>query len=52
MGIDGNTDFIDPDHLNDSGAKKVANYLGKFISDNYDITDMRLLEKNIWENKQ
>lgn len=52
VGIDGNTDFIDPDHLNDSGAKKVANYLGKFISDNYDITDMRLLEKNIWENKQ
>lgn len=35
--IDGATDFQDPGHLNNSGAKKVANYIGKYIIDNYDF---------------
>lgn len=48
-GIDCNTDFCDPGHLNGSGAVKVAEYLGEFIVDNYDVTDMRLEEGNIWE---
>lgn len=31
VGLDPETDFSDPEHLNDSGAVKVADYLGKFI---------------------
>lgn len=37
VGLDGNTDFSDAGHLNTNGAKKVANYLGQYIVDNYDI---------------
>ena len=36
-GIDGATDLNDEGHLNLSGATKVADYLGKFIVENYDI---------------
>ena len=42
VGIDQNTDFSDVGHLNNSGAKKVANYLGKYIIENYDVTNMRV----------
>ncbi len=48
IGLDGKTDFSDKSHLNTSGATKVAGYLGQYISDNYDITDMRTVENNIW----
>ena len=37
MGLDGKTDLRDADHLNSSGAAKVADYLGKYIRENYDI---------------
>lgn len=37
IGIDGDTDFSESDHLNKSGADKVADYLGKYIADNYGI---------------
>lgn len=50
VGIDGKTDFQDAGHLNTNGANKLADYLGKYISDNYDLEDKRLLENNIWEN--
>lgn len=39
VGIDGNTDFRDETHLNDSGAIKVADYLGSFIMNNYDFVN-------------
>ena len=41
--------FADEGHLNDSGARKVANYLGKYIVDHYDVTDMRKVSGNAWE---
>ena len=37
-----NTDCQDPDsHLNISGARKVTDYLGSYIADNYDVEDRR-----------
>ena len=47
IGIDGNTDFRDIDHLNDSGAKKVADYLGGYIRKNYNVADERKLQDNM-----
>lgn len=49
VGIDGTTDFQDETHLNDSGAKKVAAYLGYYIKNNYIVTDLRQEKNNIWE---
>ena len=49
VGIDDKTDFCDPGHLNTSGANKVADYIGRYIVDNYDITDMRTIDNNLWE---
>lgn len=37
MGIDGNTDFYDSEHLNSSGAKKLTKYLGEYINANYEL---------------
>ena len=49
IGLDCNTDFQDRGHLNTSGAKKIANYLGQYIVENYNVTDMRKVKDNIWE---
>lgn len=49
IGLDGATDFSDPTHLNTSGATKVADFLGAYITEHYDVTDMRTIEGNIWE---
>ncbi|MCH5279929.1 MAG: hypothetical protein J1E61_00560 [Lachnospiraceae bacterium] len=49
IGIDGETDFSDAGHLNNSGAVKVADFLSEYIVNNYDVTDMRTIEGNIWE---
>ena len=49
VGLDCNTDFQDKGHLNTSGSRKIANYLGKFIVDHYDVTDMRNIEGNLWD---
>ncbi len=49
MGIDVNTDFSDKNHLNTSGAVKVADFLGGYLVNNYDLTDFRSVEDNIWE---
>lgn len=48
-GINCETDFCDVGHLNNSGAIKVADFLGKYIVNHYDVTDMRMIEGNIWE---
>ena len=48
MEINCKTDFSDSAHLNDSGARKVADYIGNYIVTNYDVTDMRLEKGNMW----
>lgn len=49
IGINAQTDFQDFAHLNDSGAAKVADFLGEYITSHYDVRDMRLEDGNIWE---
>lgn len=48
-GLDGKTDFADIEHLNNKGASKIGAYLAKYIRENYDVTDFRTIEGNIWE---
>lgn len=48
VGIDPETDFKDKGHLNTKGAVKVGRYLGRYISEHYDLTDMRQVEGNQW----
>lgn len=52
IGLDENIDFSDEGHLNISGSAKVSDYLGNYIVNNYDVTDYRKLEHNIWEMAQ
>ena len=49
MVFDPNTDFWDKGHLNSSGSKKVALFLGKYIVENYEVTDMRDIKDNQWQ---
>lgn len=49
MGIDWETDFRDGGHFNNSGATKLSDFLGAYIAENYDVTDMRTVEDNLWE---
>lgn len=51
IGIDYNTDFRDAGHLNNNGALKTADYLGKYLSGNYKFDDMRMVDGNLWEGK-
>lgn len=37
VGISGETDFQDSGHLNDSGSKKIANYMGQYLFENFGI---------------
>lgn len=39
--VTNNTDYYDNGHLNVSGARKVTDYLGKYIMENYNIPDQR-----------
>ncbi len=41
IGMDMSTDFIDEGHLNIYGSKKVGRFYGKYISENYDVSDRR-----------
>lgn len=47
--IDSNTDFSDAGHLNSSGAAKVSSFLGRYLAENYDLTDMRTVDNSIWK---
>lgn len=49
MDLNGDTDFQDRSHTNSKGARKVANFLGQYIVENYDVTDMRSISGTIWE---
>jgi len=48
-GLDGQTDFSDISHLNQSGATKVADYMGQYLVDHYELTDFRTIPDNLWE---
>ncbi len=48
-GLEEATDFSDSGHLNQSGARKVARYLGAYLKEHYDLSDMRTVENNLWE---
>lgn len=48
--LDMAADFRDSQHLNDSGARKVTSYLGRFIKENYELPDRRNeAEPNSWD---
>lgn len=40
--LDETIDFRDASHMNISGGEKMTEYLGKYISENYDVLDRRL----------
>lgn len=50
--VDFETDMYDPNsHLNPSGARKITEYLGKFLSENYELADKRTdAEYQSWNN--
>lgn len=53
LGIDWAKDSRDDgDHLNYFGAKKVSDYMGKFLSDHTDLTDHRKEERFAGWNKE
>lgn len=49
VGLDNKTDYSDTGHLNTSGSIKVADFLGQYITKHYELTDMRIIENNLWE---
>lgn len=51
IGLDTMTDFADDNHVTTEGARKIASYLGKYLDENYNLTDMREIEGNLWEGK-
>ena len=49
MKIDPLTDYKDKYHLNSSGAAKFTRRLGRYLKENYELTDMRGAEGVMWE---
>lgn len=45
LGLKGDEDFSDPDHLNILGAEKLSSYLGTYLDEHYSLTDFREKEK-------
>ena len=41
VGLDFATDFCEKDHVNDAGSIKVMDYLSKYLTENYKLTDCR-----------
>lgn len=39
--LDETTDFCDPNHTNNNGAKKITTYFGKYLNSKYELTDHR-----------
>ncbi len=52
IGFDGNTDFADEGYLNTCGSNKVADFLREYLIENYNLTDYRSKEGNLWERAQ
>ena len=48
-GLNENTDYSDYSHLNVNGAKKVGDFLGKYLVEHYELSDMHKVEDNLWE---
>ena len=49
IGIDPTADFMNKGHLNRNGAEKLGNYIGKYLYENFSLTDMRTITPNLWE---
>lgn len=47
-GINPETDFFDPEHLNAEGARKAADYLGRYLKEHFDLQDVRKDADNVW----
>ena len=45
-------DLFDEDHLNYYGAQKLTSYIGKHLVENYDVTDVRGVEKYAYLEEQ
>ena len=41
IGLDYNADFVDVDHCNYFGSKKVTKYVGEYLKEHYDLADHR-----------
>lgn len=49
IALDGATDYSDEGHLNVKGANKMSEYLGAYLSANYDLVDFRNGNDNAWK---
>lgn len=49
--LDGRFDWVDEGHLNYQGATKVADYLGKYLVESYNLTDLRDERENIFTSR-
>ena len=49
VGLDEDADYSDYSHLNVNGAKKVGDFLGKYLVEHYELSDMHKVEDNLWE---
>lgn len=52
IGIDTDTDFRDPGHMNDKGIKNYTTYLADYIRKNYRVPDRRLDQSHIWNQER
>ena len=48
LGIDPQTDFRDPGHMNDSGIAKYSTYLADYLHNHYELPDRREDPSHIW----
>lgn len=49
--VDYRTDLCDPDHLNASGAKKITDFLGRYLTEHFQLEDRRGDSRYAaWEN--
>lgn len=53
IGLDINSDYTDGQHMNSYGAEKFSVFIGKYIKDNYSVSDRTLDEstKNVFDRK-